>query len=134
MGGHKERMATIARATGKRSVRQRCPNCKKLRKRWFRGNHYDPGYTKWHRIEVGKSKVCHVCVKTFITNGGILPTKVIKTITFSDLRKLERQCKTTGTYNIRGRSMHYVGFGWLDEGPATPTDTLVTDEDGKALK
>lgn len=42
--------------------------------------------------------------------------------------------KTTGTYNIRGRSMHYVGFGWLDEGPATPTDTLVTDKDGKALK
>jgi len=62
MGGHKEREATIARAAGKQSVRQRCPKCKKLRAKWFRANAFHEGRQPWERIEEGKSRVCHICV------------------------------------------------------------------------
>lgn len=61
--GHKERGAKLAREVGKRSQHQRCPNCKKLRRKWFRANAYDPGRRAWGRLTTGGSKVCWLCIE-----------------------------------------------------------------------
>lgn len=71
MGGHKPRKATQARADDKRSVRQRCPRCKKLRARWLRANAWNAERQAWERIEPGKSKVCHICVQNWKAHVNI---------------------------------------------------------------
>lgn len=50
------------RPDGRERSSQRCPKCKKLRKRWILANAMHSGRQLWERIEEGKSKVCHICV------------------------------------------------------------------------
>lgn len=51
-------------------------------------------------------------------------------ITFSELKRLSMLCETTGTYDMGGRSMRDTGIGFVDEGPASDQDTIVTEDDG----
>lgn len=53
-----------------------------------------------------------------------------KRITFLALRRLSLACKTSGTYDMGGRSMRDTGIGFVDEGPATKHDTIVTEDNG----
>lgn len=57
-----------------------------------------------------------------------------KKITFSELKRLSLVGKTKGTYDMGGRKMRDVGIGFVDEGEADATDTLVTEDDGSVPK
>jgi hypothetical protein len=41
---------------------RRCPQCKKLRKRWFRANEWYPSRIRWQKLEENGPTVCHICV------------------------------------------------------------------------
>mgnify|MGYP001584506714 CR=1 FL=1 len=52
-----------------RPRRQRCPNCKKLRMKWFLANNHHRGRQMWGRLVEGGPKVCHLCIE----RAGISP-------------------------------------------------------------
>lgn len=53
-----------------------------------------------------------------------------KMILRSELRRLAflNSEKVPETVNDGGRSKRWVGIGWIDEGEATPSDTLILED------
>lgn len=57
----KERRASVNRRLGRRSMHERCPRCKKLRRKWVPANNWHEGRTRWQRRPEGL--VCWICVE-----------------------------------------------------------------------
>jgi hypothetical protein len=53
----------IRNLKNRRSVRKRCPLCKKLRRKWINANAMHAGRILWQRLVPGGPKVCHICVQ-----------------------------------------------------------------------
>jgi hypothetical protein len=57
-------------------------------------------------------------------------SKKRKTITFDEFKRLEfcNSAKLPLTIEHDGRRQHWVGIGWIDQGPARGDEVLVVEE------
>jgi hypothetical protein len=57
-----------------------------------------------------------------VANGGMILRSTLRTMSFLNSPNLPE------TINDGGRCKRWVGIGWVDEGEATPSDTIILED------